>query len=451
MCLDDLPCKGHKLDIEFGDKLFNIKLERHCLAECCGPLTTTGLLPHALGLYSCNWVDTGQAFWAFLDRVKSGMYSFGCSLLTTFLGTTKHYAITVVDEITVVHMLSCHIDSTPNDQGILNQFSFDPGANLFIVTPGGYLQILQLRLGPYVHTLLPGKDIFQRWVLGISCEFMATRLSAARLSVLPQRSGCFLWHVDSIFGVVSHPFFVAIKFQLHITIQSTLLDKPRKCGKMNEMTRVNSWLECTLGLLICNWFDIGQVLWTFPDRVELGMSSFLHVLIAYSDGLINKPTADFFSYGFEKENNGTIIVFDPGGTILDVIDINYMKPIKFKLSLLRTIARLRLLSCDTVEVLPLLFWSYQLFDGSTATVVYVQKEERKYQFAVFIERNELLVLLLPHLNTCSVLLLWASPLRIVQLYGSMTGTLVNVNALHLLYDAFRYVVIVFANFECCGR
>ncbi|PHT44681.1 hypothetical protein CQW23_13839 [Capsicum baccatum] len=172
------------------------------------------------------------------------------------------------------------------------------------------------------------------------------------------------------------------------------------------------------------------------------MSSFLHVLIAYYNRLINKLTVDFFSYGFKKENNETIIVFAPGDTILDVIDINYMKPIKFKLSLLHTIARLRLLSYDTVEVLPLLFRSYQLFDGATATVFYVQKEERKYHFLVSIERNELFVLLLPHLNTFCVLPLRTSPLRIIKLYGSVTGTLVNVSELHLLYDAFRYVLIV---------
>ncbi|KAM3232577.1 hypothetical protein P3L10_017936 [Capsicum annuum] len=74
MGLDDLPCNGRMLDIEFGEKLFDIKLERHSLTACCTPLTTTGLLPHALGFYSCNWVDTGQIFLSFLDWTKLASY-----------------------------------------------------------------------------------------------------------------------------------------------------------------------------------------------------------------------------------------------------------------------------------------------------------------------------------------------------------------------------------------
>ncbi|KAF3648364.1 hypothetical protein FXO37_19499 [Capsicum annuum] len=84
MGLDDLPCKGCMLETEFGEKLFDIKLERHSLTACCGPLTTTGLLPHSLGFYNCNWVDTGQVFWSFLDRIKSGVHSFSRVLLFSY-------------------------------------------------------------------------------------------------------------------------------------------------------------------------------------------------------------------------------------------------------------------------------------------------------------------------------------------------------------------------------
>ncbi|PHU04836.1 hypothetical protein BC332_25658 [Capsicum chinense] len=68
---DDLPCKGRKLETEFSDKLFDIKLEQHSFTACCGALTTTSSPPHALGLYNSNWVDTGKVFWAFLDWIKS--------------------------------------------------------------------------------------------------------------------------------------------------------------------------------------------------------------------------------------------------------------------------------------------------------------------------------------------------------------------------------------------
>ncbi|PHT70115.1 hypothetical protein T459_25219 [Capsicum annuum] len=81
MGLDDFPCKGRKLKIEFGEKLFNINLERHSLIACYSPLTTTSLLRHALGLYNYNWVDTGQILWAFLDQIKLGVHSFNGVLL----------------------------------------------------------------------------------------------------------------------------------------------------------------------------------------------------------------------------------------------------------------------------------------------------------------------------------------------------------------------------------
>lgn len=66
----------HKLDMQFGDELFDIKLESDILATFYGPHTIIGSLPYALGLYICNWIDIGQFLWACLDRVKSGVYSF---------------------------------------------------------------------------------------------------------------------------------------------------------------------------------------------------------------------------------------------------------------------------------------------------------------------------------------------------------------------------------------
>lgn len=61
----------HKLDMELGDKLFDLKMERDIFAAFRGPHTTIGSLPHALGLYICYWVDTRKVFWACLDRLKS--------------------------------------------------------------------------------------------------------------------------------------------------------------------------------------------------------------------------------------------------------------------------------------------------------------------------------------------------------------------------------------------
>ncbi|KAF3679834.1 hypothetical protein FXO37_03635 [Capsicum annuum] len=73
--------KGHKIDILLGDKLFNIKLKENILAEFCGSPTTFDLLPYALDLYNCNWVNTGQVFLVSLDRIKSCVCSFSRVLL----------------------------------------------------------------------------------------------------------------------------------------------------------------------------------------------------------------------------------------------------------------------------------------------------------------------------------------------------------------------------------
>ncbi|KAK4341169.1 hypothetical protein RND71_039670 [Anisodus tanguticus] len=157
-------------------------------------------------------------------------------------------------------------------------------------------------------------------------------------------------------------------------------------------------------------------------------------------GFINILTADS-SDGSEKQNNESIIVFDPEGTIFDMFDVDYMKPIKSRFSLLHVGSQLRLLSSDTRKVLGLMFLLNRLFGGATIAVVF-QKEDRKYQFTVFIERNELLVLLLLHWNIYIVLLIRTSPLRIVKLYRRVIDIHVNENVLHFLSDTFRYVEII---------
>ncbi|WMV12890.1 hypothetical protein MTR67_006275 [Solanum verrucosum] len=149
---------GHKLDMEFDCKVFDIMRKRDIFAEFLGPHTTIG----SLGLHICDWFDTGQAFGACVDKVHSGVHSlnrvllFGCSngfpllsvddtsdvgevsSLTTAhkvfvdmldkyeyaysfnLDSTRPYIesesdILIMDRITLVHMIKCL------------QLPFDPG------------------------------------------------------------------------------------------------------------------------------------------------------------------------------------------------------------------------------------------------------------------------------------------------------------------------------------
>ncbi|KAH0763024.1 hypothetical protein KY290_006420 [Solanum tuberosum] len=57
---------GHKLDMEFDCKVFDIMRKRDIFAEFLGPHTAIG----SLGLHICDWFDTGQAFGACFDKVK---------------------------------------------------------------------------------------------------------------------------------------------------------------------------------------------------------------------------------------------------------------------------------------------------------------------------------------------------------------------------------------------
>ncbi|KAG5628861.1 hypothetical protein H5410_000578 [Solanum commersonii] len=156
----NFPVKGygHKLDMEFDCKVFDIMWKRDIFAKFLGPHTTIG----SLGLHICNWFDTGQAFGACFDKVHSGVHSliqvllFGCSngfpllsvddtsdvgevsSLTTAhkvfvdmldkyeyaysfnLDSTRPYIesesdILIMDRITLVHMIKCL------------QLPFDPG------------------------------------------------------------------------------------------------------------------------------------------------------------------------------------------------------------------------------------------------------------------------------------------------------------------------------------
>ncbi|KAG5585099.1 hypothetical protein H5410_045533 [Solanum commersonii] len=152
---------GHKLDMEFDCKVFDIMRKRDIFAEFLGPHTTIG----SLGLHICDWFDTGQAFGACFDKVNSGVHSlnrvllFGCSngfpllsvddtsdvgevsSLTTAhkvfvdmldryeyaysfnLDSTRPYIesesdILIMDRITLVHMIKCL------------QLPFDPGVSV---------------------------------------------------------------------------------------------------------------------------------------------------------------------------------------------------------------------------------------------------------------------------------------------------------------------------------
>ncbi|KAF3658620.1 putative prolyl 4-hydroxylase 9 [Capsicum annuum] len=73
------------LDMEIGSTLFDIKAEGDILVAFWVPHATIGLLPHVLVLFICNWVDTGQVFWALYDRGKLGVYSFSRVLLFSFV------------------------------------------------------------------------------------------------------------------------------------------------------------------------------------------------------------------------------------------------------------------------------------------------------------------------------------------------------------------------------
>ncbi|KAH0671221.1 hypothetical protein KY289_025714 [Solanum tuberosum] len=45
----------------------------------------------------------------------------------------------------LIRIFTCHMNSTSNAHCILPQFPFDPGANLFIICPGGCLQVFTLQ------------------------------------------------------------------------------------------------------------------------------------------------------------------------------------------------------------------------------------------------------------------------------------------------------------------
>ncbi|KAK4356269.1 hypothetical protein RND71_025240 [Anisodus tanguticus] len=76
MGLNDLS-SGYNVMTQLKSALLSISItERNILATFCGPHTTTGLLPCALNLYNCNWVDTGQVFWSCFNRVKSDNLSW---------------------------------------------------------------------------------------------------------------------------------------------------------------------------------------------------------------------------------------------------------------------------------------------------------------------------------------------------------------------------------------
>ncbi|KAH0675084.1 hypothetical protein KY290_024116 [Solanum tuberosum] len=70
----------------------------------------------------------------------------GSSLLLVFLSAANYYSRMVVDDFKeLIRIFTCHINSTSNAHCIVPQFPFDPGANLFIISPGGCLQVFTLQ------------------------------------------------------------------------------------------------------------------------------------------------------------------------------------------------------------------------------------------------------------------------------------------------------------------
>ncbi|KAH0722682.1 hypothetical protein KY290_005337 [Solanum tuberosum] len=70
----------------------------------------------------------------------------GSGMLTTFLGSANCYPFMVADDFKeIIKMFVSHFNFTISDQYTLDQFPYDPGANVFIVTSGGRLQVCDLR------------------------------------------------------------------------------------------------------------------------------------------------------------------------------------------------------------------------------------------------------------------------------------------------------------------
>ncbi|KAJ8572120.1 hypothetical protein K7X08_008631 [Anisodus acutangulus] len=53
---------GHKLDMVYGCKVFDIKPDRDIFAEFCCPTRAIGSLQHGFGLHDRKWVDTEQVW-----------------------------------------------------------------------------------------------------------------------------------------------------------------------------------------------------------------------------------------------------------------------------------------------------------------------------------------------------------------------------------------------------
>ncbi|KAH0688966.1 hypothetical protein KY289_016324 [Solanum tuberosum] len=122
---------GHKLDMEFDCKVFDIMRKRDIFAEFLGPHTAIG----SLGLHICDWFDTRQAFGACFDKVNSGevsslttahkvfvdmldryeyAYSFNLDLTRPYIESESD--ILIMDRITLVHMIKCL--QLPSDPGV---------------------------------------------------------------------------------------------------------------------------------------------------------------------------------------------------------------------------------------------------------------------------------------------------------------------------------------------
>ncbi|KAH0761439.1 hypothetical protein KY290_017512 [Solanum tuberosum] len=169
---------------EYGDL---IMFDNSCLALPCLP-----------SIFSCTQLMGRSIFYYFrefghanlplsLYRFPADQFGFsfpfdpGSSLLPVFLGVANYYSRMGVDDFKeLIRIITCHINSISNAHCILPQFPFDPGANLFIISPGGCLQVFTLQLEA------------SNWDLAICSMSMALIELTAKLSVFPWRKTLFV-------------------------------------------------------------------------------------------------------------------------------------------------------------------------------------------------------------------------------------------------------------------
>ncbi|KAH0678977.1 hypothetical protein KY284_020062 [Solanum tuberosum] len=130
---------------EYSDLIMfdNSHLALHCFLSA-------GSHAHLIGRsifdYYMEFDYTKLLLWLYQFPPDQFGFSFpfdpGSSLLSIFLGAASYDShMVAADFKEFIRIFTCRIDSTSNAQCILPQFPFDPDANIFIITPGGCLQV----------------------------------------------------------------------------------------------------------------------------------------------------------------------------------------------------------------------------------------------------------------------------------------------------------------------